>query len=121
MSLSVQVNGREIRVVDSDLGTLLVLPFSAGLSITRHVAGRITVAEDAVDQALPFGDITDAKIIVIKTDGAAPIAYKVNGDSATKPLDPLLLLTSNASGGYTSLSLTGDADEDVVVDYFIGE
>lgn len=119
MSLSVEANGREIRVVDTDLGELFKIPAFAGLSIDDYSANRKTIAADAVDEEVPFGAVTDAKLIVIKTDGAGTVVAKINGGTEEYPVNPLLILACS-DGGYDSLTLDGDADEDVVVHYLIG-
>ena len=119
MSLSVEASGRDVRVIDTDVGDLAKIPnFFPAQSITNHFRGRFALANGASDTALDFGTISAAKGIYIKTDAAGEITFKLNGGVTAGQINPSLLLTSS-SGGLTGMTLSNASGAAVIIDYII--
>lgn len=92
---------------------------SSVTTYTEKSVGKMIVAAEAVDQAIPFGGVTNAKIVMLKV--SSPVTAKVTGGATPNaiPVVRYMTLTGNDTNTITALSISTPAGLAVTVDYAI--
>lgn len=95
-------------------------PFEEEFRLDKKSYQDISLDDDAAE-AVPFGDITNAHVVLIKTDKKIQVALtSADGADQTVPVDSFLHLASE-SVPFTALTLTRLAGQATNVKVFLGE
>ena len=94
---------------------------SDAVTITKEIFVQNVIPTGTTDQVVPFGSLTAAKAIVLKSDGNLKI--RVNGIGNPQMIaDRLVLAVKNATTGtFTSLHITNDTGNSITYDVLLVE
>lgn len=119
MTISLVMTGNRAEVQDTDAGVLAAIALAKSVGVTEWTHYKISVATGTTDQAVAFAGVSAAKALILLTDEAGAITYKLNGGTTAIPLKPLAVHLDSA-GGITSATYTNASGSTVVIDILIG-
>lgn len=117
MAVTVEIDSLGVRVVDTAAdGPIRGPSLVKSITVTEYNRDRRSVADAASNEALPFGSVTAAKILAIKTDG--PVTLKVNAESTGHVINTHALLV-DTGGSFTAATVSNASGAAVIVEWFV--
>lgn len=115
MALTVELDTLGARVVDTTAaGARPAVSTKASITVTQYVAQTETIATAVTDRALPFGQVSAGKILVIKTDYA--LTVKLNGETTGHVVLGLFIWV-DTGGSITAATITNASGSTATVEY----
>lgn len=99
--------------MDSTNGVLYAKAPPSAATVTEYNLGQIDVADDATAQAIPFGGVSTAKVLVFWTDNDQAIDINLTPTATIRVKDFAMIVDTGT--GYTAATVDNDVTGSAIV------